>query len=99
MGAGGLAGLRIGLLTASASRDGGGVFEAVVRQAALIRAEGGEAPVFALADPHSEVDRGRFEGSAVQHFPVRGPRQIGWAPGLVPALIAAELDLLHLHGV
>jgi poly(glycerol-phosphate) alpha-glucosyltransferase len=97
-GGAGLAGLRIGLLTASASRAGGGVFEAVVRQAALIGDAGGEAAVFALADAHADADRARFSGS-VRHFPVRGPRQIGWVPGLVAALIAAELDLLHLHGI
>lgn len=90
---------RIGLLTASASRAGGGVFEAVVRQAALIRAAGGEARVFALADEYADADRGRFDGVPVSHFRVRGPRQVGWAPGLTRALIAADLDLLHLHGI
>ena len=94
-----LGGVRIGLLTASASRAGGGVFEAVVRQAALIREQGGEAPVFALADTYADADRARFPDTAVHHFPVRGPRQIGWAPKLTQALIAANLDLLHLHGI
>lgn len=47
---GALAGIGIGLLTASASRLGGGVFEAVVAQADLIRGLGGEALVFALED-------------------------------------------------
>jgi poly(glycerol-phosphate) alpha-glucosyltransferase len=94
-----LAGLRIGLLTASASRAGGGVFEAVVQQAALIRDCGGEAVVFALDDEHAVRDRGRFGDAPVHHFAVRGPRQIGWAPGMTAALVAAELDLLHLHGI
>lgn len=94
-----LAGMRIGLLTASASRAGGGVFEAVVRQAALIRDSGGEPIVFALADPDAEFDRVRFGPTEVRHFAVRGPRQVGYAPGLVAALIAARLDLLHLHGI
>lgn len=94
-----LAGLRIGLLTASASRDGGGVFEAVVQQAAMIRSLGGEAPVFALADRYSAEDAHRFGGSALSHSAVRGPGQIGYAPDLLPCLLAAELDLLHLHGI
>lgn len=94
-----LTGLRIGLLTASASRAGGGVFEAVVRQAALIAGQGGEAAVFALHDNYAEEDRARFGGIDVQHFGSRGPRQIGWAPTLLPALLAADLDLLHLHGI
>lgn len=94
-----LAGKRIGLLTASASRLGGGVFEAVVRQAAMIRALGGEAAIFALEDAHSVEDAVRFAPSAVKVLPVFGPRQIGFAPGLVPALIKADLDMLHLHGI
>ena len=90
---------RIGLLTASASRLGGGVFEAVVAQAKIIAACGGEPIVFALADKHSAADRNRFGDAAVQVFPVRGPRQIGYAPALTVALLAAQLDCLHLHGI
>ena len=94
-----LAGKRIGLLTASASRLGGGVFEAVVAQAGIIAAYGGEPIVFALADELCAADRARFGDAAVQVFPVRGPRQIGYAPELLPALLAARLDCLHLHGI
>ena len=94
-----LAGRRIGLLTASASRAGGGVFEAVRRQVALIRATGGEARVFALDEPEAAQDAAAFDDTRVDLFATRGPRQIGWAPRLTRALIAAELDLLHLHGI
>lgn len=94
-----LAGLRIGLLTASASRAGGGVFEAVVQQAAMIRALGGEPLVFALRDAFSDADAGRFGEAALSHARVIGPAQIGYAPGLLPDLLAARLDLLHLHGI
>jgi glycosyltransferase involved in cell wall biosynthesis len=94
-----LAGLRIGLLTASASRLGGGVFEAVVAQAALIRERGGEAPVFALDDAHGEDDAARFGPSPVMRSAVTGPAMIGFAPTLIHRLIAAQLDCLHLHGI
>lgn len=94
-----LAGLRIGLLTASASRAGGGVFEAVVQQAALIRDAGGEAIVFALADPYAAADAARFGDVPVRLSPVLGPRRFGYAPELLRKLIAADLDLLHLHGI
>lgn len=94
-----LAGKRIGLLTASASRLGGGVFEAVVTQAALIRASGGEAVIFALADAHGEEDRIRFAPSPVQLAAVSGPAQVGYAPEMAGMLADAELDLLHLHGI
>lgn len=94
-----IAGLRVGLLTAAASRLGGGVFEAVVTHAAMIRERGGEAAVFGLADAHMEEDRDRFAPSTVHYAPVTGPAQVGFAPGLLRALVAADLDVLHLHGI
>jgi glycosyltransferase involved in cell wall biosynthesis len=94
-----LAGLRIGLVTASASRLGGGVFEAVAAQAALIRRLGGEAPVFALADRFSADDAHRFSGSELVHCPSFRPAQFGFAPQLLSQLLAARLDCLHLHGI
>ena len=94
-----LTGKRIGLLTASASRQGGGVFEAVVRQAALVGAAGGTPVVVALHDADADADRARFGDAAVHHVVVRGPQQIGWAPGLNAVLTAADVDLLHLHGI
>lgn len=94
-----LDGLRIGLLTASASRLGGGVFEAVVQQAEMISSLGGIPVTIALEDAHSQEDRHRFGAHEVFHAPVRGPRQVGYAPSLVSTLLAADLDLLHLHGI
>jgi len=94
-----LAGRRIGLLTASASRQGGGVFESVVAQARLIRDQGGIPHVFALDDADARQDRERFEGCPVSLARVVGPRQIGYAPRLSAMLDAANLDCLHLHGI
>ena len=94
-----LAGRRIALVTASASRLGGGVFEAVAAHAAMIRALGGQAEVFALRDAHAEEDRARFGVSAVTLADVKGPRQIGYAPQMTGQLLAAEPDCVHLHGI
>lgn len=94
-----LAGKRIGLVTASASRLGGGVFEAVASQAALLRDLGASPVVLALKDAHSMADAGRFAGCALHHAPVLGPGFFGLAPGLGAMLDAARLDLLHLHGI
>ncbi|MBC2664453.1 glycosyltransferase [Novosphingobium flavum] len=99
MAAGPLAGLRIGLVTASASRLGGGVFEAVAAQAAMIRSLGGEVVVAALRDEHSEADRARLGTAGTITCDVKGPRQVGFAPQLLPALLGADLDCLHLHGI
>ena len=94
-----LAGCRIGLLSAWASRLGGGVFEAVVAQAHLLVSAGADVQVFALADQFSAEDAARFGAVPVQTFAVRGPAQIGYAPKLLGALEAARLDCLHLHGI
>lgn len=91
--------VRIGLLTASASRLGGGVFEAVVSHCALLRDQGAEPIVFALEDAYSAEDRHRFAGCQVIVVPVAGPRQVGFAPRLVSELVAARLDVLHLQGI
>lgn len=94
-----LAGLRIGQLTASASRLGGGVSEAVIKQAEMIRRLGGEPVIFALDDAHAREDAVRFSPAAVHLTRTAGPRQVGFAPGMVEALEKAQLDILHLHGI
>lgn len=94
-----IAGKRIGLLTASASRLGGGVFEAVAAHAAMLRALGAEPEIFALDDAHASEDRERFGPTPVHLFPVKGPGQIGFAPDLLAGLMGARLDVLHLHGI
>ena len=94
-----LEGKRIGLLSAWASRLGGGVFEAVAAQARLIAGLGGQPMIFALNDAYSAEDAARFGDIPVQTFAVKGPGQIGYAPKLVAALNAAQLDCLHLHGI
>lgn len=94
-----LAGKRIGLLTASASRLGGGVFEAVVAQAELLRGLGAMPVVVALRDRHSVDDAARFARAELHHASVCGPALIGYSPGLGRILDAAQIDLLHLHGI
>lgn len=96
---GAIAGKRIGLLTASASRLGGGVFEAVAAQADLLRSLGAVPVVIALEDRHSADDAPRFAGAELHYAPVRGPGFFGFSPRLGAILDAARLDLLHLHGI
>ncbi|HWJ73669.1 MAG TPA: glycosyltransferase [Kaistia sp.] len=92
--------LRLGLLSFWLSRNGAGVFEAVVVQALAMRDSGMIEPhVFGLADDRSDTDAARFEGIPVQTFSVKGPPVFGFAPGLLVAIKAAEIDVLHLHGI
>lgn len=94
-----LASCRIGLVTPSASRLGGGVFEAVARQAQLIAALGGEPRVYAARDAFSEADAARFPAGCLRVAPAFGPRQAAWAPRLNAMMRADRLDCVHLHGV
>ena len=94
-----LAGARIGMLTAAASRLGGGVFEAVAAQAGVVRSLGGVPVIVALADPHALEDRAKLGEAELVLAEIAGPRQIGYAPDLIRLLDEAQLDLLHLHGI
>ena len=94
-----LSGKRIGLLAGWASRRNGGVFEAMVGQAALIRELGGEPWVFAARDEHSDEDRARFGEAQVVYADPVGPAALAYAPALSDALAMARLDCLHLHGI
>lgn len=87
------------LLTASASRLGGGVSSAVRAQAAMIEQAGGRASVVALHDAHSEENRPAFGRTPLHTAKVRGPAFFGYAPALVERLIETEADILHLHGI
>ena len=94
-----LSGRRIGLLTASASTLGGGVAQAVAAQAAMIRASGGDPVVFALDDGQGEAAAATLGPTRLVLAAIAGPRQVGFAPDQLRQLLAAELDLLHLHGI
>ena len=94
-----IAGRRIGLLTPWASRAGGGVAEAVVAQAAIVRDAGAVPVVVTLADASLKDDAQRFGGAEIVAVPVRGPARFGFAPTLARELEGAQLDVLHLHGI
>jgi len=97
--AGPIAGKRIGLLTAWASRANGGVFEAVVAQAAMLRELGAQPVVLAVEDEFLAADRWRLDPCEVVAVPTAGPRALAYSAGLARALDGAQLDLLHLHGI
>ncbi|MEO6041118.1 MAG: glycosyltransferase [Croceibacterium sp.] len=91
--------MHIALLTASASRLGGGVASAVHAQAEMIRGAGGRATVIALEDEFSPADRALLGAGELLTAPVIGPRAIGFAPALAGLLRRASPDMVHLHGI
>lgn len=89
--------VRVGMLVGSTSVTAGGVSEVVHSLAlALGRRPEISLEVFAPDDGRG----GRGYGDVPLHL-VRtsGPSSFGYAPGLVSAMIAADLDVLHVHGL
>lgn len=92
--------MKVGLLTSWVSHSGGGVSEAVRRQAASLQATSEfQVKVFGLADEAMTSRRAEWDGIAVTASHTRGPRAWGYAPGLSGMLASADLDLLHVHGL
>ncbi|MBX7527411.1 glycosyltransferase [Qipengyuania vesicularis] len=87
------------MLSSWVSRRNGGVFEAVVAQADMLRALGAVPLVLGIRDEDSEADAWRLEGIESRLVDRSGPAALAFAPDLNEALGGAELDLLHLHGI
>jgi poly(glycerol-phosphate) alpha-glucosyltransferase len=87
------------LLTAWASRLGGGVATALHGHAAMLRDAGARVTVVALTDPHTEDDRGLLDGIELRTARYFGPVPPAYGPGLLAQLLATEADVLHLHGI
>jgi glycosyltransferase involved in cell wall biosynthesis len=85
--------MRLGMLTASLSPKGGGVAYAVNALSQTLRASSIDVSVFATADAPFCLVPGLVQK------PTRGPSAFGFTPGLSGELAAADLDLLHVHGL
>jgi len=94
-----LAGVHVALLTASASRLGGGVASAVRVHAELIHRAGGRVTVVALDDRHTAEDRALLGAIPLRTVRVAGPAFFGYAGALLEQLLHIDADLLHLHGI
>ncbi len=91
--------MKIAFITASVSRRAGGLFESVRRLAQSMENEASYVEVFSLEDVHTGADRSRWEPVPIRTFPVRGPRQFGFAPELSAALLKSKANLLMSHGI
>lgn len=91
--------LNIGYVTASSSRAGGGLLDAVAGLANNIVALGNRLEVFSLHDSFTEVDRETWRGPVLHNFPIIGPRALGFSPTMQAAVAAFPGDLLHTQGI
>lgn len=91
--------LRLGVLVSSLSRRAGGLFESVRNLSLALRVQGVDVSVFGVGDEDTERDIGHWEPLVPRIFIRHGPRAFAYAPQMACALDAANLDLLHLHGL
>lgn len=92
--------MKIAMLTASMSRNGGGLFESVRHLAAAIaRQPQTGVTVLAGEDAHSAADRPSWGEIPLHVGRVRGSAAFGWQPGLRQRLDEENPDILHLNGL
>lgn len=91
--------MKVGLLTASVSRCAGGLYDANRRLAQSLHQNPTEIQIFGLEDRQTARDLVGWGDLPVQVYGMHGPGFFGYAPMLAPALAAAQLDLLHVHGL
>lgn len=91
--------MKVGMVTASVSRHGGGIHEVVRRSAIELHRRGSNVRVFGLSDEHFVEDHEAWMPVAVSAFRHRGYKLFGYAPDLLPAIRSAAPDVLHNHGL
>jgi poly(glycerol-phosphate) alpha-glucosyltransferase len=64
-----------------------------------MRREGCDVSVFAVEDRFSGRDAAEWTDVALRLHPGRGPGSLGYSPGLAASVTAADLDILHSHGL
>jgi len=90
--------MKVGFLVASVSRQAGGLFESVRGLAKAVTSTNTSASVFGISDTKSAVDLLEWAPLSVHTFQPQF-RVWGYSNQLVPALLAADLDVLSIHGL
>lgn len=91
--------IRSAALVASVSRKAGGLFESVRRLCQSLQDAAVGVDVLGCLDEHTPQDLPQWNPLAPVVFPVRGPRDFGFAPGLFKRLLELEPDIVHTHGI
>lgn len=91
--------MKVGVVTASSSRQAGGLFWSVRALASGLQGLGCAVEVFSVADEFGAEDRDAWGDIEVHRYPRRGPAAFGYAPALADGLLRSGLDVLHSHGI
>jgi glycosyltransferase involved in cell wall biosynthesis len=91
--------LDLGIITDSISPAAGGLFESVRLPANKLVQRGPRVTVYGIWDSQSDAARTEWQGPALEVGKLAGPNSLRVSPGLLRKLLAADHDLLHLHGI
>jgi glycosyltransferase involved in cell wall biosynthesis len=91
--------MRVAQVLDTSSRLAGGMFESVKGLAQAMIAAGDDVVVLSGTDAWSAIDRASWGPAAPQTAPTSGLADGILGTALTGALIAAEPDLVHLHGI
>jgi glycosyltransferase involved in cell wall biosynthesis len=91
--------VKIGLLTAHASRRAAGVWAGVAQLGKALVRRGLEVEIFGIADDCSETNGAGWDGPPLRLHPVRGSEAFGYAPRLARTLDDWCPSLLHANGL
>ncbi len=83
------------------SRQAGGPAVSVRRLVQCLHAAGAclSCEVFSGDAAGSESALADWRDCGVRTFPLRGPRRLGWARGMLRTLSGVETDVIHVHGL
>jgi glycosyltransferase involved in cell wall biosynthesis len=91
--------VKIGLLTAHASRRAAGVWASVAHLGKALAEYGLDVEIFGLADERSGTDCAGWDGPPLNLHDTFGGAAFGYAPRLSGSLRARRLSLLHASGL
>jgi glycosyltransferase involved in cell wall biosynthesis len=91
--------VRIGLLTANASRRAAGVWVSVAQLGKALAARGLDVEIFGIADDWREADGAGWDGPPLNLHRARIGEVFGYAPRLAQALRGRSPSLLHANGL
>jgi poly(glycerol-phosphate) alpha-glucosyltransferase len=91
--------MRTSNLTASISREAGGLFDGVRRLVQSLHEDGVAGQVFGVQDKFTESDLESWRPVTASAFKPTWPKQFGYSPCFLEELLAYEPELIHTHGL
>lgn len=87
------------IVTASVSRNAGGLFSSVRHLAQAAADLGEQIAVLGINDFYTQNDLAAWQPLPIETFPVLGPDRFHFAPRLPQAIYEQNPDIVHSHGI